>query len=199
MIAIIDYGLGNIKAFLNIYKSLNIDAAIVKESQQLKEAKKIILPGVGAFDWAMQRLNSSGLRDTLDQMVLDKKTPVLGVCVGMQMMFCESEEGSEKGLSWINGHVEKFQDQELRLPQMGWNSVAPTHSKTLFKEIEDPQFYFLHSFLCVPHDTGHTLSTTTYGHTFTSAINNGNIYGTQFHPEKSHHWGVKLLKNFGEC
>ena len=203
MIAIIDYGLGNIRAFANVYKNLNIPFQIVTNSGDLKDATKIILPGVGAFDYAMERLQKSGMRDTLNELVLNRKMPVLGICVGMQMMALSSEEGSLPGLGWIDGVVKKFDTSALKhgtlLPHMGWNNVQPTGGNKLFNGLDARSiFYFLHSYYFLCHNDRDIIATTDYGGSFTCAAGFGNIYGVQFHPEKSHQWGIQLLKNFGE-
>ncbi|NQV76750.1 MAG: imidazole glycerol phosphate synthase subunit HisH, partial [Lutibacter sp.] len=144
-ICIIDYGTGNIKAFKNIYDKLNVDVEIASRKDQLVNATHLILPGVGAFDWAISRLNESGLRQTLDMLVLEKKVPILGVCVGMQIMASESEEGVLSGLKWIEGKVLKF-NKKIILPHMGWNSIKPLIKSNLFSNIENHEFYFLHSY-----------------------------------------------------
>ena len=202
MIALVDYGLGNIQAFANIYRRLGIPAVAARTPQDLQQADKIVLPGVGAFDWAMQRLEESGLREALDEMVLDRKTDVLGICVGMQMMGRRSDEGDRAGLGWVDGEVRRFDPGSLPshmpLPHMGWNDVNPTSDDSLFRGIEAPRFYFLHSYYVDTASPDHALATTDYGMPFTSAIRSGNIYGVQFHPEKSHDWGVQLLRNFAE-
>ena len=200
MIGIIDYGMGNIKAFSNIYKSLNVPHKIVKVEEHLKDVEKIILPGVGAFDHAMRQLNRSGFLDALNDLVLNQKKPVLGVCVGMQMMANCSEEGVLNGLGWVDATVNKFNKEELNnepLPHMGWNSVDCTIDNQLFKDIStNSRFYFLHSYYFNPENKDSSIALTGYGNKFTCAVNRGNIFGVQFHPEKSHHNGVQLLKNF---
>lgn len=200
MIGLVDYGLGNIQAFANIYKQIGLSAFIAQTPEDLVRADRLILPGVGAFDWAMNKLNRSGLRDTLDELVLDKKVDILGVCVGMQMMATRSEEGSEPGLSWIEGVVKNFEDvttsHRLPLPHMGWNDVYEARTNALFKGLVSPRFYFLHSFY-IETEPHIGLAHSTYGTDFICAINSNNVWGTQFHPEKSHDWGVQLLKNFG--
>jgi glutamine amidotransferase len=202
LIAIVNYGLGNIQAFVDIYKRLNIPAMVATSGEELAAAERIVLPGVGAFDWAMGRLNASGMRDTLEQLVLGRGRPVLGVCVGMQMMARHSDEGELRGLGWIPGDVRRFDEstfqQKTHLPHMGWNDVEPRGTDSLFRGTERPRFYFLHSYYFVPDREEHVLATTDYSGTFTSAVRSGSIYGTQFHPEKSHHWGVQLLRNFAE-
>lgn len=202
MIALVDYGLGNIQAFANIYRHLGIEAAPARTANDLRTASAIILPGVGAFDWAMTRLQESGLREALDGEVLGAKKPILGICVGMQMMARSSEEGSLPGLGWIDATVVKFDTRLLRskthLPHMGWNDAHPVSTDTLFSGLDAPRYYFLHSYFMKTDREENVLATTSYGVTFTSAVQAGNVYGTQFHPEKSHQWGVRLLKNFAE-
>ena len=201
MITIVDYGLGNLLAFANVYKSLNRPVSIAASASDLKGASKIILPGVGAFDYAINLLNQSGMRDTLDKMVLHDHVPVLGVCVGMQIMGSASEEGNQPGLKWIDGQVKKFDASALphsiRLPHMGWNDVQPVMKNQLFEGLEqNARFYFLHSyyFSCIKNEN--ILAVSNYGRSFSCAIHSDNIYGIQFHPEKSHHFGTQLLKNF---
>jgi imidazole glycerol-phosphate synthase subunit HisH len=199
MIVLIDYGLGNIEAFSNIYRRLNIEVRRVSRPAELRSAAKIILPGVGAFDWAMSRLNDSGMRDTLDELVLGLKVPILGVCVGMQMLANVSEEGELPGLGWVPGKVQRFDESVLKtkthLPHMGWNTVKPK-DHPLFAGIDNPEFYFLHSYFFEPESTDGVLGQTDYGTRFASAVYRDHIFGVQFHPEKSHDWGVQLLRNF---
>jgi glutamine amidotransferase len=202
MIGIVDYGLGNIRAFLNIYKNLNIPATTIRTADELVDADRIILPGVGSFDWAMNRLNASGMRDTLDEVVLSKKRPALGVCVGMQILARRSEEGQLPGLGWIPAEVKRFDEsgftQKTHLPHMGWNDAAPRTVDSLFRNMENPRFYFLHSYYFLPENGEHILATTDYNGEFACAIRAGHVFGTQFHPEKSHQWGIQLLSNFAE-
>jgi glutamine amidotransferase len=201
MIKIVDYGLGNIKAFYNLYKSMNIDIQIAKNADQLKNADKIILPGVGSFDQAMSKLNQSGMRDTLDELVLEKKIPVLGVCVGMQIMLQKSEEGVENGLGWIQSDVIKFDSDfkgsENKTPHMGWNSINLMIDSPLLKNLNShSEFYFLHSYYCDIKNSENILATSNYQKEFTSILQFNNIYGIQCHPEKSHSSGINLLTNF---
>lgn len=202
MIALIDYGLGNIQALANIYRGLGIEAYSAKTVADLREASRIILPGVGAFDWAMTRLQESGLREALDQEVLEAKKPVLGICVGMQIMGQSSDEGKLPGLGWIDATVVKFDanlfKSNTHLPHMGWNDVTPTRADNIFSGFDIPRYYFLHSYFMKNTREEDVLATSRYGIMFTSAVRSGNVYGTQFHPEKSHQWGVTLLKNFAE-
>ena len=202
MISIVNYGLGNVLAFYNIYKRLNIPVRLVSKNDEIKNSKKLILPGVGAFDWAIERLNRSGLREQIDEMVLDKKIPVLGVCVGMQIMADKTEEGKMQDLGWIPGFVQKFNLNDLKqkhpLPHMGWNQVYTNKKNLLFSFNSNPEFYFLHSYYFDLKNNDHCLGKTNYGIKFASVINFGNIFGVQFHPEKSHNWGISLLKNFSK-
>jgi imidazole glycerol-phosphate synthase subunit HisH len=203
MITIVDYGLGNITAFLNVYKRLNLEARTASTPAELAGATRLILPGVGHFDHAMDRLEASGMRTALDELVLGAKVPVVGVCVGMQMLADSSDEGTRPGLGWIPGRVRSFSAWEpaaaLPLPHMGWNDVAPRSTSPLFAGLEsDARFYFLHSFFFECAQPGHVLAEARYGAEFGCAVNAGNIYGVQFHPEKSHHYGTRLLQNFAE-
>ena len=202
MITLLDYGLGNVAAFVNIYKRLNLPVVVAETADQLAGAENIILPGVGSFDWAMTRLDESGMRACLDDLVMVKKRPVLGVCVGMQMMAKRSEEGKLPGLGWIDAEVKRFDEsgftQRTHLPHMGWNDVSPCDDQCLFKGMAAPRFYFLHSYYFAPANASDVLGVTDYSGNFASAARSGNVYGTQFHPEKSHQWGIALLKNFAE-
>ncbi len=203
MIGIIDYGLGNVKAFANLYKSLNIPVQIIKEPVEFKKISKIILPGVGAFDYAMQKLEASGLKSSLEEMVLVQRIPVLGICVGMQILARSSEEGSLPGLAWIEGTVRKFEFSSLNnstcVPHMGWNNVTPLKADGLFKHLDEQSlFYFLHSYYFQCERSSDIIAITDYGGAFASAVNSGNISGVQFHPEKSHRFGTRLLENFAK-
>lgn len=200
MIGIVDYGLGNVRAFENIYRRLGIAASPVRTSGELIAADRLILPGVGAFDWAMERLKASGMTDALNERVLRDRVPVLGVCVGMQIMAERSDEGELPGLGWIPGCVERFKDdwfqQRTHLPHMGWNDAEAAANEPIFQGIEAPRFYFLHSYYFRPAMAEHAIAHTEYGVRFASAVRRDNIWATQFHPEKSHDWGVALLRNF---
>lgn len=206
MITIVDYGLGNIQAFRNIYCCLGLDVAFGRTADELSNACKLILPGVGAFDRAMSRLNESGMHERLDELVLQRGIPVLGVCVGMQMMADTSEEGVLPGLGWISGQVRRFErgiddvagSTPLQLPHMGWNAARAVHDRGLFAGLSESNFYFLHSYYFEAQDSSSVLAVTDYVDQFASAVGKGNIYGVQFHPEKSHLAGIELLKNFAE-
>ncbi len=201
MITIIDYGVGNIFAFQNVYKRLNILTKIAKSSQDLIDAEKLVLPGVGSFDYAMRQLNISGMREKLDELVLVKKIPVIGICVGMQIMGNRSDEGELEGLNWIDSEILKFDEslinQRTKLPHMGWNDVIPVKNHPLFIGLEEEAiFYFLHSFYFKCNNPEESIAVSDYGISFSSAVNKENIFGIQFHPEKSHQFGEKLLHNF---
>ncbi|MGC6330298.1 imidazole glycerol phosphate synthase subunit HisH [Rhizorhabdus sp. FW153] len=196
MIGLVDYGLGNLEAFASIYRRLGVEARRLADPGDLAAADRLILPGVGAFDWAMARLGESGLREALDEAVLGRSVPVLGVCVGMQMMLDRSEEGSLPGLGWIAGHVARLDaGQGLPLPHMGWNDLR-LDDDPLFAGLAAPRFYFLHSFAAVPEAAHSSIAEADYGGRFCCAVRRDHIAGVQFHPEKSHHWGVRLLANF---
>jgi glutamine amidotransferase len=203
MIHIIDYGLGNVQGFINLYKRMGFKSTRAKCAADLIGASKIILPGVGSFDHAMALLNKSGMRQLLETLVLVDKVPVLGVCVGMQILASSSDEGRLAGLGMIPGRVKSFsssmQFKNLPLPHMGWNDVSLKHTHPLFLGLgSNPQFYFLHSYYFESDQPSHIAATTLYGIEFGCAISLGNIFGVQFHPEKSHRFGSQLLRNFAE-
>jgi imidazole glycerol-phosphate synthase subunit HisH len=202
-VTIADYGLGNIHAFLNVFKRLNIPARRATSVAELQDATRLILPGVGHFDHAMRELNASGMRDALDDLVLQRRVPVLGVCVGMQMLGHGSDEGTEQGLGWIDGHVHALgsrqQVEAIPLPHMGWNDVRLERESPLLKQLEqDARFYFLHSFYFECARPEDVVAVADYGGQFGCVVGADNVYGVQFHPEKSHHFGTRLLQNFAE-
>jgi imidazole glycerol-phosphate synthase subunit HisH len=200
MIKIVDYGLGNILAFQNVFKRLNLPAGIAKTAADLAGATKLVLPGVGAFDQAMRLLDESGMREALDDCVMARGVPVLGVCVGMQILADSSEEGQAAGLGWIRGQVKGFRslpDDDLLIPHMGWNDVTPATESGLFGQLGSAaRFYFLHSFYFECAERQHVAGVTSYGLDFASAVHRDNVYGVQFHPEKSHLFGARLLQGF---
>jgi imidazole glycerol-phosphate synthase subunit HisH len=203
MIHIVDYGLGNIQAFINMYKRLGVEAVRARTAEDLQGATRLILPGVGAFDHAMQLLSESGMRDRLSQLVVDDKVPVLGICVGMQILAESSDEGVESGLGWIRGTVRSFRSNDastsLPMPHMGWNDVVADGAggSPLFAgSTSDWRFYFLHSYYLECSEQQSIAARAEYGFPFCCAVQADNVFGVQFHPEKSHHWGALLLKNF---
>jgi glutamine amidotransferase len=203
MITIVSYGVGNIGALATMYKRMNIATRFATTAADIDSATHVILPGVGGFDDAMNRLNDSGLRDPLDRLVARGGVPVLGICVGMQMLGESSDEGQCRGLAWVPGKVRHFDSTGktagLPLPHMGWNDVNPVAGAPLFKGLEaDARFYFLHSYYFECGDRSHEAAYAEYGSPFTASVRNGCIHGMQAHPEKSHHWGAALLKNFAE-
>lgn len=203
MITIIDYGLGNINAFVNVYERLNIPVKVAQNKEQLIGATKLILPGVGAFDYAMTKLNNSGMKEDITELVLNYKLPIMGICVGMQILADSSDEGNMQGLGWIEGKVKLFDTSNLRfktkLPHMGWNTINPINGNPLLRSFDtESRFYFLHSYYFEPSNSESVIAITEYGKKYASAVNKENIYGIQFHPEKSLSNGMQLLKNFAE-
>lgn len=204
MIRIVDYGVGNTEAFMTLFKHLGLEAERANTPESLDGASRLILPGVGHFDHAMQRLNDSGLRPKLEKLVLEMKIPVMGVCVGMQMLAEGSEEGILPGLGWIPGRVRSFARNlhlsRLPMPHMGWNDLQPRNGAKLFSQGFEglPQFYFLHSYYFDASNKDDVAATANYGMDFDAVVSHGHIHGVQCHPEKSHRWGKQLLKNFAE-
>ena len=203
MITIVDYGLGNIAAFANVYKRMNVPAKVARTAAELEDAERIILPGVGAFDHAMALLDASGMRGTLEDHATQRGTPVVGVCVGMQILAESSEEGERAGLGLVPARVRHFsaapQTAGLPLPHMGWNDVRPVPGQPIFAGVEqDARFYFLHSFFVECERAEDVAATADYGFAFGCAFRHGNVFGVQFHPEKSHHFGAALLRNFAQ-
>jgi imidazole glycerol-phosphate synthase subunit HisH len=203
MITIINYGCGNIKAIQNVFHKLSINSKVANNSEELNNAEKLILPGVGAFDFAMQKLIDSGMKDKISELVLVKNKPVLGICVGMQLMANSSEEGVLQGLGWVDANVKRFDEKKLNklvnLPHMGWNDVLSTKASILFEDLdENAKFYFLHSYYLSSNNNKQIIAKSDYAGEFVCAVNNKNVYGVQFHPEKSHQFGIKLLENFAK-
>ena len=198
MIVIVNYGLGNLGSIRNMLKRLGTDSMISDDPHHLHEAKKIILPGVGAFDTGMQHLMDNGWIEPLNRKVLEDKVPTLGICLGMQLMTRGSEEGMLPGLGWIDGEVVRFVDPAIRVPHMGWNQVKVVRENSILtsEEGNELRFYFVHSYFVRLHHQRNLLGTTCYGTDFASAFSEGNIFGVQFHPEKSHRYGMNLLKKF---
>lgn len=203
MIGIVNYGAGNIKALVNQFDILNIAYSVINDSKDFKTVDKIILPGVGSFDYCKSQLINSNLLETLNENVLVREKPVLGICVGMQLMAQSSEEGELSGLSWISGKVRKFDTRwfatKPTIPHMGWNSIIPNGDSAILKGIDSNQgFYFVHSYFFEAESDKNILCRTKYGIEFHSGVNHNHIFGVQFHPEKSHQNGSILLTNFSK-
>lgn len=202
MIHIIDYGAGNISSIQNMLKKIGADAVITSDPSEIRDAKKIILPGVGSFDSGMKLLKNQGWIEILNKKVLIDKTVVLGVCLGVQLMCKQSEEGKELGLGWIDADVVRFNNkkaaEQIRVPHMGWNSVEQVKDVSLLNMNEEHRFYFVHAFHLANVAEEDKWLQTHYGYDFISGIQKENIYGVQFHPEKSHRYGMELYKNFSE-
>ena len=198
MVVIADYGVGNLNSIKNMLKKAGADSVISSDSKVLSSATKILLPGMGHFDNCMKQFNNSGLREIIEEKVIEQKTPVLGICVGLQMMMNSSEEGKEKGLGWISGKTIRLNalNYGIKIPHMGWQEVTPTRKTLLIDNIENPRFYFAHSFYVSPDEQKDILLTVKYGYDFPVGIEKDNIVGVQFHPEKSHNFGMQLLTNF---
>ena len=203
MIVIIDYGLGNLGSMANMLKKIGAQAVVSADPVVIGNADKLILPGVGAFDGGMKNLESRGLVQVLNNRVLEDKVPILGVCLGMQLLSRKSEEGCLPGLGWLDAESIRFKFEDvnsnLKIPHMGWNQLTVRQSHPLFYELEVMnRFYFVHSYHVICTDPRNILATTSYGVDFSSAVVKNNIMGVQFHPEKSHKFGLRLLKNFVE-
>ena len=203
MIAVVDYELGNVGSVLNMLKKLSIEAILTNNPNDLQRAKGLILPGVGSFDRGMKQLQKYNLVAILNNLVMEKGKPCLGICLGMQLMAQASEEGDLSGLGWIDGNVRLFQydpnQQKLRIPHMGWNAVRSLRINPLLPmEGEEQRFYFVHSYKVVPNNPDISIANCDYGGEFCAAFQQGNIFGVQFHPEKSHRFGMELIKRFVE-
>jgi glutamine amidotransferase len=202
MIAILDYGIGNVTSIRNMLKKIGVPAAITADLAVIEQAEKLILPGVGHFDYCMTQLKAAPFFDLLQQQVLKKKVPVLGVCVGCQMLMESSEEGNVNGLGWLKGKVIRFRKEQLppdfKIPHMGWNDVHPVNTGGLYEGLEASRFYFVHSYHLVCDNAAVVSATAQYGYEFTASVQQENIMGVQFHPEKSHRFGMKLYGNFAK-
>lgn len=202
MITIVDYGMGNLGSIKNMFKYIGVEAIIESDVDKIKNASKILLPGVGSFDTAMKKINESDLKELLNEKALKEQVPVLGICLGMQLLTNSSEEGNLAGLGWIDAKTMSFKDRidkKYKIPHMGWNIVNKSNYSLLnsgFEEFEETRFYFVHSYFVKVEDEKNSILKTNYGVEFDSAIQKDNIFGAQFHPEKSHKFGMKLFENF---
>lgn len=200
-IVIVDYGMGNPGSIKSMLRHIGFSSVITSSPEVIGHADKIVLPGVGAFDSAMRNIRELGLLQSLNHRVLTDKIPVLGICLGMQILAYSSEEGIMPGLGWISGNVVRFcfdgEMESPKIPHMGWNVVSLSKRSCLFQDMpSDMRFYFVHSYHLVCDNREDVLCATNYGFEFCSAVEHGNIFGTQFHPEKSHRYGMQLLENF---
>jgi glutamine amidotransferase len=200
MIVIIDYGMGNLGSVLNMFKKIGVAAMISSDLDVIDKAPKLLLPGVGSFNSAMKRINDSGMLGVLNQKVLVEKIPVLGICLGMQLLTNFSEEGKLSGLCWIDAETLRFpNNSSLKIPHMGWNRVLEATPSELTKNLpSEARFYFVHSYYVKVRDEADSILKCTHGIEFDAAIQHENIYGAQFHPEKSHKFGMRLFNNFAK-
>jgi len=199
MIVVIDYGMGNLGSIANMIKKVGHKCFITSDIEEIKQATKLILPGVGSFDNSMKNLTELGMIEVLNKKVLVEKTPILGICLGMQLMTKGSEEGKLSGLGWIDAQTKKFVSDTLKIPHMGWNIIKHQKESKLFDECEsEKRFYFVHSYNVSCNQEIDILTNTNYIQDFVSSFEKENIVGVQFHPEKSHKFGMSLLKNFVE-
>jgi glutamine amidotransferase len=200
MLAIVDYGMGNIGSLVNMFKRIGVATTVTAAPGEIARASKLLLPGVGAFDAAMTRIEQGGLLDVLQQKAMVERVPVLGVCLGMQLLTRGSEEGSRPGLGWIPGLARRFRSDPqapLKVPHMGWNEVSRAASSPLTADLlPDSRFYFVHSYYVRVEDERHSILKTRYGVEFDAAVQRDNVFGAQFHPEKSHKFGLRLLESF---
>ncbi|MDB9964262.1 imidazole glycerol phosphate synthase subunit HisH [Vicingaceae bacterium] len=201
MITIIDYGAGNIKSIQNMLKKIGVPSKLTSSAKEVIKAEKLILPGVGHFDYGIRQLRQSGLMECLEKRVLEDKAPILGICLGAQMLGNGSEEGSEKGLGWIDMDIVHFDTNRIhkthKVPNMGWNYINPAKDSALLSRLDQQaRFYFVHTYHMHPKRELDVLAYSNYGYEYASAVSKDNIYGVQFHPEKSHKYGMQLLRNF---
>jgi imidazole glycerol-phosphate synthase subunit HisH len=202
MISVIDYGVCNLGSMLNMLRKVGAEAQLISTAAELERARKLVLPGVGAFDHGIGALRERGLADALRRRVLQDRVPLLGVCLGMQMLGRRSEEGGTEGLGLIDAEVRRFRfapESRQKVPHMGWNQLAPRRDGALLRDLAArSRFYFCHSYHLVCADPGDVLATADYGGEFVAVLQHDNVYGVQFHPEKSHRFGMALLHNFAE-
>lgn len=200
MITIVDYGMGNLGSIMNMFRRIGADVETTGDPERIADARKILLPGVGAFDAAMERLGQGPLRDVLERKAHVERVPVFGICLGMQLLTRGSEEGKLPGLGWLPAATRKFPARpDLKVPHMGWNAVTAPRPDPLTRGLDgEVRFYFVHSFYVHVDDPSDSILRAEYGVVFDAAIHRGNIFGAQFHPEKSHRFGMRLLQNFAE-
>jgi glutamine amidotransferase len=202
MLAIINYGLGNLTSIRNMCKRIGVDAEITNDAATIEGASRLILPGVGHFKKGMENLHESGLKRLLDRLVLEEKRPILGICLGAQLMTAHSEEGDTDGLGWVDADTIRFREDGLnglKVPHMGWREITVAGDGPLWADLPgEPRFYFVHSYHFQFRQPAEVTATARYGYEFACAFRKGNIFGTQFHPEKSHKFGMKVLENFAD-
>ena len=200
MIVVIDYGLGNVGSIVNMLSHLGIDCIVSRQPSDIEQAKGLILPGVGAFDRGMGNLTQYGLIEPLQEVVVERGCPILGICLGAQLMTRESEEGCISGLGWLDIKTIKFFSREsfpsLKVPHMGWGTIEVMKTNPLIEDCDEHRFYFVHSYHFECESKEDVLASACYGYDFAAAFSKGNIYGVQFHPEKSHRFGKQLFTNF---
>lgn len=200
MLVIVNYGVGNLGSIFNMLKKIGKPAVITSNPEDISKADKIVLPGIGAFDYCMKELNASGLRPIIEKKVFESNTPILGVCVGCQMLMADSEEGNEPGLGWLKGKVIGFRKDRMlpgnKIPHMSWTDIQPLPDALLYEKIETPRFYFVHSYHIETDDKSIVTATAEYGYRFVASVGKEHIQGVQFHPEKSHRFGMQLYANF---
>jgi glutamine amidotransferase len=201
VIGIIDYGMGNLRSVQKGFERVGATAEIVTTARQIEQADKVVLPGVGAFDRGMEALSESGIAEALSVAALERGVPILGICLGMQLMTKRSEEGRLPGLGWLDAEVVKFRFPEgsgLKIPHMGWNTLSIRRENPLIRLEERQRFYFVHSYHVVCTNEPDVTATCGYGYDFVAAFAHNNIFGAQFHPEKSHRFGMSVMRNFLE-
>nr|WP_321260214.1 imidazole glycerol phosphate synthase subunit HisH [uncultured Pseudodesulfovibrio sp.] len=197
MIVVVDYGMGNLGSISNMFNRIGVQSVVSNDFDVIRDAEKLLLPGVGAFDAAMGIIRKTGLKDVLDEKVLEKKTPILGICLGMQLLTKGSDEGQIPGLGWIDAYTSRFpQSAGYKVPHMGWNTVQRSNGYPWTNDVEEQRFYFVHSYYVRVENEENSMLKTEYGLTFDSGICKDNIFGCQFHPEKSHKYGMQLLSWF---
>ena len=202
MITIVNYGLGNIGSIVNMFKRIGVQSLVTSDKKDIEQATKLLLPGVGHFDAAMKNIDELDIRGILEKKVIEEQTPILGICLGMQLLTNGSEEGDLDGFGWIDARAKKFSfphNRELKVPQMGWNLVQVSNDCKLSQGFdEDFRYYFVHSYYVEVSNQSNSMLKTEFGVKYDSGIFKDNIFGVQFHPEKSHKYGIKLLSNFAK-